>query len=490
MAVVPYATPAQQERVKWLPGFLQPAPPAAHPITNPDHIARAYRFWRSDILVSSIVAYALFYFVRKNLSVAMPVMEEQLGVTKSSLGLFLTLHGLIYGLSKFGNGVVGDRANARTFLVTGLVLSAVCNVAFGLSSGVIAFGLIWMANGWFQGMGFPPCARLMTHWFPPRRLATVMSVWNISHSIGAGAVVILCGYLVTHFNDWRLCFLVPAGLAVAGAIVLGFTLRDTPPSVGLPEVEGTEVGSGGSEVGGGESAALSGRLATSDPQPTTPDARPEESFRTILIEKVFSNRYIWILSLANFFVYTIRYAVLDWGPTLLKETKGMTLAGAGWTVAAFELAGITGMLVGGFVTDRFFGGRGARTCVVCMILCGLSVFVFWKLPPGSSRALTTGVLMSAGFFIYAPQALVGISAANLATKQAAATAVGLTGIFGYASSILSGWGLGTLVEHYGWDRGFIAMIGAAGIGAAIFLLAWPAKAHGYAQGARHTDVRR
>ncbi len=473
MAVVSYETRRQGQRVPWLPGFLQPAPPARHPITEPDRIARAYRFWRSDILISSIVAYALFYFVRKNLSVAMPVMEDQLGITKSSLGLFLTLHGLIYGLSKFGNGIVGDRANARTFLVTGLVLSALCNVAFGLSTGVIAFGLIWMVNGWFQGMGFPPCARLMTHWFPPRRLATVMSVWNVSHSIGAGTVVILCGYLVTHFNDWRLCFLVPAGLAITGAVVLSFTLRDTPPSVGLPEVEGTEVVGGGSEVGGRVDT-----VAAADLLPSTHDPR-EQSFRTILVEKVFSNRYIWILSLANFFVYTIRYAVLDWGPTLLKETKGMSLSSAGWTVAAFELAGITGMLAGGWVTDRFFGGRGARTCVFCMVLCGLAVLAFWKLPAGSSRALTTGVLMAAGFFIYAPQALVGISAANLATKQAAATAVGLTGIFGYASSILSGWGLGTLVEHYGWDRGFVAMIAAAGIGAAIFLLAWPAKAHGY-----------
>jgi sugar phosphate permease len=89
--------------------------------------------------------------------------------------------------------------------------------------------------------------------------------------------------------------------------------------------------------------------------------------------------------------------------------------------------------------------------------------------------------MSAGFFIYAPQALVGIAAANLATKKAAATAVGLTGVFGYASSILSGWGLGTLVQRYGWDRGFIGMIAAAGIGAFIFLLAWPAKAHSYAE---------
>ena len=169
MAVIPYATPAKPPRVPWLPSFLQPAPPAPRLLSDPDVVARSYKFWRTDILLSTIVGYAMFYFVRKNLSVAMPVMGEQLGVTKANLGLFLTLHGLIYGLSKFGNGIIGDRANARTFMVCGLVLSALCNVFFGLSTAVVALGLIWMLNGWFQGMGFPPCARLMTHWFEPRR---------------------------------------------------------------------------------------------------------------------------------------------------------------------------------------------------------------------------------------------------------------------------------------------------------------------------------
>jgi OPA family glycerol-3-phosphate transporter-like MFS transporter/OPA family sugar phosphate sensor protein UhpC-like MFS transporter len=454
MAVVSYATPSRTARVPWLPSFLQPAP-AADPILDPDRIDAAYRFWRADILLSTIVGYALFYFVRKNLSVAMPVMEDQLGITKSSLGLFLTLHGLIYGVSKFANGVVGDRANARTFMAFGLALSAACNIAFGFSTTVVALGVVWMLNGWFQGMGFPPCARLLTHWFPPRRLATTMSVWNISHSVGAGAVVVLCGYLVSHFNDWRMCFFVPAALALVVAAMLLFTLRDTPPSVGLPEVEGTHDHSSAAEEG------------------------EAESFRRILFEKVFSNPYIWLFSIANFFVYTIRYAVLDWGPTLLKETKGMTLSHAGWSVAAFELAGITGMLAGGYLTDRFFGGRAARVCVFSMICCGALITVFWKLPRESSAWLTTGVLMASGFFIYAPQALVGIAAANLATKKAAATAVGLTGIFGYASTILSGWGLGTLVQHYGWGYGFMAMIASAAIGTFIFVLAWSAPSHGY-----------
>src|SRR5687768_9159959 len=156
-----------------------------------DEVARRYRHFRPRILLWSIVGYAMYYFVRKNLSVAMPVMEAQLGVSKAQLGLFLTLHGLLYGLSKFVNGMIGDRVNARVFMATGLLLSAAMNVCFGLSSVAVMLGIFWMLNGWVQGIGFPPCARLMTHWFHPRELATKMSLWNTSHTIGAAAVVVL-----------------------------------------------------------------------------------------------------------------------------------------------------------------------------------------------------------------------------------------------------------------------------------------------------------
>jgi phosphoglycerate transporter family protein len=429
--------------------------PAVLDYDRDTHVEQRYRYYRPRILLWTIVGYAMFYFVRKNISIAMPLMSVQLGISRSDLGLFLTMHGLLYGLSKFINGVVGDRVNARWFMAIGLVGSAVLNICFGFSSAVIWLGVFWMLNGWVQGMGFPPCARLLTHWFSPRELATKMSVWNTSHSIGAMGVLVLCGYLAMRYNDWRLCFFVPAGLAIVCAILLLIFLRDTPESVGLPEVAGTR-----------------------DAGIATAGDEPPADFKSFLGEKVFSNRYIWILSIANFFVYTIRYAVLDWGPTLLKESKGVTLANAGWMVAAFEAAGLVGMLASGWLTDRLFAGRGARTCVFCMILCGVSVLLFWSVPRGQ-MLLSTATLMSAGFFIYGPQALVGISVANLATKRAAATAVGLTGIFGYASSILSGWGLGTLVDRYGWDRAFVALLGVAGVATICFIAAWPAPRDGY-----------
>jgi OPA family glycerol-3-phosphate transporter-like MFS transporter/OPA family sugar phosphate sensor protein UhpC-like MFS transporter len=424
--------------------------PAAPISTDPTEIADKYRYWQKRVLLTSIIGYATFYFVRKNLSVAMPYMEKGLGINKVSLGLFLTMHGLLYGVSKFANGFLGDRANARSFMVLGLGASAVLNVFFGFNSAVLVLGVIWMANGWFQGMGFPPCARLITHWFPPKQLATKLSIWNSSHPIGGGLIVILCGYLVT--INWRLCFFVPAALALLCAVFVWFTLPDTPPSVGLPPVTGTEK------------------------QAEAPESR--EEFRAFVIQHVFKNKYIWIVSLANFFVYIIRFAVLDWGPTLLTQYKHIKIAHAGWMVATFEICGLVGAIMGGWITDRFLGGRAVRACVVYMALAGVSVFLFWKIPL-QSELLTTVLLGAAGFFIYGPQCLLAVTAANLATNKAAATAIGLTSIFGYASTVLSGWGLGALVQHYGWNAGLAGLVIVAGLGTLVFVAAWPARAHGY-----------
>ena len=445
------ATQTASGKRGWL-SIFRPDPPKPVTETNPEVLKSKFAYWQTRILIASLIGYAIFYFVRKNLSIAMPALRSDLGISKDDLGWFLTLHGVLYGVSKFVHGFVADRANARTMMVVGLLLCAAVNFCFGFSSTVVALGIFWVLNGWFQGIGFPPCARLMTHWFSPKELATKMSVWNTSHSIGAGLVAILCGQLLTNFGNWRLCFWVPGVIAVLIGFFLWFTLRDTPRSLGLPDVAGTE----------------------------QPQEKVESSaeFKAFVRRKVFGNPYIWLIALANFFVYTVRYAFYDWGTTLLTESKKVDIGMASNMVAMFEVFGVVGMLVCGWLTDKVFGGRGARVCFLSMIATVASIFVFWKLSP-SDVMLNTIAFAAIGFFIYGPQALVGIAVANLATKRAAASAVGLTGIFGYASTVLSGKGVAMLEKRYGWDVTFEVMIGMALIGTILFAMTWRSKADGY-----------
>jgi OPA family glycerol-3-phosphate transporter-like MFS transporter/OPA family sugar phosphate sensor protein UhpC-like MFS transporter len=130
------------------------------------------------------------------------------------------------------------------------------------------------------------------------------------------------GYIIANTGDWRYCFWLPAAIAATGVVFVIITLRDTPKSVGLPELENTKT--------------------------ELDDNDSPEAFRAFLRKKVFRNPIIWVLAVTDLFVYVVRFAVLDWGPTFLQDRANpLSPELAGWTLAIFEIAGCAGMLCAG-----------------------------------------------------------------------------------------------------------------------------------------------
>ncbi len=406
-------------------------------------------------------------------------MEAELGITKTQLGIFLTLHSIIYGFSRFVNGILVDRFSKKKIMSLGLLLTCLVNLFICFSpklngmlnlldaEGKATLGLVylvgslWVLNGYLQGMGVPPCVSLMAHWIKPSELATKQSIWNVSHTIGAGVVVALCGFILDHYgySAWYLCFLVPALIALVGVPVLWFGLKDDPAEVGLPPVEKLDQ----SGTGKDESDVL--------------DNIDPSKYRKIIREMVFANPYIWIIAVSNFCIYVIRLTILDWGASFLTEEKGMDIAQAGGLLASTEIIGGTlGMLLAGWLSDKLFQSKAHRTCFFCIIFATLSFFLFWKC---ESVVVSFICLVMSAFFIYGPQALYGVCASQQATKYAAGTGNGIIGIFGYASSVVSGVMFGAMAETGGWDSVFPVAI-AFGIAGAIAIgLMWKAPADGY-----------
>ena len=213
-------------------GALHAQPASETPYVS-DNITRSFRGWQVRVMLGMMGGYALFYFVRKNISMAIPGIEEELGYNKTEIGLFLTGFSIVYGLGKFINGVLADRANPRWFMTIGLAASALVNLMFGFSSLFWVMCLLWLCNAWFQSMGWPPCATLLTSWYEPKRLATWWGVWNASHQIGGAFVLVLGGYLTIHYG-WRFVFFVPGVIALFGCLWIIFLLRDRPESMGFP----------------------------------------------------------------------------------------------------------------------------------------------------------------------------------------------------------------------------------------------------------------
>ena len=432
----------------------------------------SFQYWQWRVILSTMVGYSVYYFVRKNFSFAMPALGDEYGISNTSFGIILTLVGLIYGVSKFVNGVLSDRTNARWHLAFGLAVCVLLNVAFGWSdklsamitghadgpdfvNGMVAvMAVLLVLNNIFQGCGFAPCNHLLAHWIHPKELATKTAIWNTSHSVGAAIVSVICGYIIANTGDWRYCFWLPAAIAAVGVVFVIITLRDTPKSVGLPELENTKT--------------------------ELDDNDSPEAFRAFLRKKVFRNPIIWVLAVTDLFVYVVRFAILDWGPTFLQD-RAVPLSPqlAGWTLAIFEIAGCVGMLCAGWVSDKFFDGKSHRMCVVEMFLVAICMAILQFIPADTNSVVVLILLALSGFFIYGPQALLGVVATKQATKKAASSAVGLIGFMSYLSVIITGAGLGWFSDTFGWDYLFILMAGFALVGGIIVTSLWNIKDDGY-----------
>jgi OPA family sugar phosphate sensor protein UhpC-like MFS transporter len=180
------------------------------------------------------------------------------------------------------------------------------------------------------------------------------------------------------------------------------------------------------------------------------------------------------LAFAQFFNGIIRTAVNDWSMFYLVEVKNYTALEAGCCVCWFEVGGFLGMLTAGWASDLLFKGRRNPINAIfsAAILLVLFVFKTVVLPwPG----LDATILFFFGFFIFGPQMLIGLSAAELSHKKAAATATGFAGCFAYLGAAVAGAPLGALVNRGGWDAYLVTLFVCATLGALIVLPLWSVK---------------
>ncbi|NDK56996.1 glycerol-3-phosphate transporter [Pontibacter fetidus] len=429
--------------------------PAPHTDRLPlERIDPEYKRLRLQVFIGIFIGYAGYYLVRKNFSLVMPELIAQ-GYSKADLGFALSGVSVAYGLSKFLMGNLSDRSNARTFLSIGLLLSALTmifmgTVPFATSSIMIMFVLLFL-NGWFQGMGWPPCGRVMVHWFSATERGTKMSIWNVAHNVGGGLIGPLSIAAIAIFGTWQSIMYFPGLVALLSALVTYMLVRDTPQSCGLPTIE---------------------EYKNEYPKNYTADHEKELSAKEIFFKYVFNNRLLWYIAFANAFVYLVRYGILDWAPTYLEEAKGFSVKETGWAYFAYEYAGIPGTLLCGWISDKVFKGRRAPATIIYMALVLVAVIVYWKNPAGNIW-VDNAALIAIGFLIYGPVMLIGVQALDLVSKKAAGTAAGLTGLFGYmGGALFANIAMGFVVDAWGWDGGFIVLIIACILSIFFTALTW------------------
>lgn len=79
----------------------------------------------------------------------------------SPAGLITSSQSAAYAISKFVSGVLSDQMSARWLFSSGLLLVGLVNIFFSWSSTVPVFAALWFLNGLAQGLGWPPCGKVL-----------------------------------------------------------------------------------------------------------------------------------------------------------------------------------------------------------------------------------------------------------------------------------------------------------------------------------------
>jgi phosphoglycerate transporter family protein len=416
-----------------------------------------YHYWRWRMCYASFIGYAVFYFMRKNISTALPAIGRDLHYTNTELGILGATLYITYGVGKFVNGVMADRANIRYFSVIGMLGSVICTFVFSFTSSLYVLAFVWGLNGWFQSMGNPPYARALANWFSVKERGRIWGYWSTNHQVGTLLTFWLTSFLLAYYS-WRACFIVPGIIGLVITFFLIERLRDRPEAMGLPPVE-----------------KFSHDKIVDYSAEEHEEETYQHSFWKAFLYKVLLNKWIWLCAFINIFVYIVRYGADDWAPKFMVEVKNNSDAMAAFKSSANPLVGIVGMVVAGWLSDKVFKARRGPVACIAMFLLAVSVYGFYMIPNGHP-ILDCVMLGLIGFFTYAPQLLIaGVASVDFGSKRLAASATGFVGLFGYIGATLSSTGTGVFVDHWGWKGGIYFWALSALIGGLLTLIMWKAK---------------
>ena len=436
------------------------------------------RYWQRRIFASVWITYFAFYLCRYNMPLAKKPLCETFSWSTEELGWIFTALTAMYAIGQFVNGQLADRFGTRAIATLGITVSVAMNLAvFAVTTLMTpetcnpryAFWLIvlfWGVNGFFQSMGWSPMVRVMAHWFESDRRGSVMGWLGTCYQFGGAfawfLAFFLTGYYVTKWNgDWRSVFWVPAALFAGVGIYFYWAIHNRPEDVGLPTVN----------------------VETEDVHREAQDVVEHPSI-VANVMRTLSNPYLWVVAGAFFMLDVNRYGFVNWLPSYLDEaTKSadsmsiMENFKEAMKICIHPLAGSVGVVIAGWATDRFFGGRRAPVIAFLLLALGLLSIVFPFLP-ADNLWLMVSVVAMIGFCTYGPHILmVGHAAQDFGKKSGAAGAAGFIDGMGYIGASLAGFLAGKMIKMpaVGYQWTFVAFGIAAILGAACATIIWRVK---------------
>ncbi len=313
----------------------------------PPRVRRAQR----SALTMLVVAGTLNYLDRSTLSIANPLIRQELGLSIADMGLLLSAFLWAYAFAQLPGGALVDRIGPHRLLGGGLAVWSLAQAAAGLVGGFWQFSAARVLLGLGEAPMFSSAVRVVRDWYKVRDRGLPTGIWNCSSSLGpAIAPPIFTGLMLA--LDWRWMFVVMGAVGLAVAAVWLLLYRD----------------------------ARETHFSVEERQYLTQDEEVTAHHRITLGEwaGLFRFRTTWGLVLGFFGIVYMSWLYLAWLPGYLELQRHMSIPKTGLVAAIPFGFGVLGSVGGGWIADRLmrvgFSPVNSRKLPVIVGLVGMAGF--------------------------------------------------------------------------------------------------------------------
>jgi len=425
---------------------------------------RAFRMRRGRNWFFIGLTYAGYYLNRYNLSFASKTICDTFGFSNEQYGWIQTGRNWSYAIGQFFNGLLADRLGGRRSMAIGGYGTAVLNVLFGLGwyYRVLgpAFGtLAWFValrsiDGYLQAFGAPGMVKMNAAWFARAERGRFAGIFGMMINIGRFGInylapALLAGFTIYSFRlppgHWQWVFFVPAVIIVVITTVMLFVVKETPEAAGYAGAVPRE------EIDGTDDAPASMGVG----------------FHTVA-----SNPLVWMAAAAYFCTGVVRYGVDDWFPKYFQEARHIPLTAVSFQILAYliPVVATAGSIFSGYVSDLCFAGR--RAPVAAALYFSETVIIIVGAQMTSLWAVCTALVLTA-FTCNSTHSILGAAAPmDFGGRKMAGFACGVIDSFQYIGAGLAGFGLGRLIDTFGWSAWLYGMAGFGLLGGILMLFMW------------------
>jgi sugar phosphate permease len=381
-------------------------------------------YWCGRIFVAAWIAYAGFYFCRKNIQWT-PLPATSKHAWSGGFADLLMFFSFGYVLGQIIGGWAADRFGARRTLLCGglLSLSMTAFLAPGLPIAIVM--LLQTLNGLGQGFGWPAINKLFSVWLPRTGLAVGMAWWSTSYALGSFLATALATALSTAAvipmeTGLRLSILIPSGVLLFTTCFFYWRTKELPSDAGLNPINSN-----------------------------LPLPLPVNNWKAVL-----SNSEIQLLATMYFFLKLTRYSLLFWLPVYLIETQHATGRSALKLASLFELIGFIGALLAAYISDRLLDGRRYPVGATMLFLAAFVFLLHPIISPGGTVAV--GISISViGVLIFGSDVLMASTAVLEAVPpEQAGRASGFVNGVGSLGQMLSPILVALCTRWFGWNSIF------------------------------------